>query len=417
MPSLDAYINFSVILNKSTTPPQVKIIDTGSYPVLVAPTIIGYFSVQEPDGMLVTVGSFSSPSIYWSSGALTQPITELRLNTAGAFQNGTYVISYYIRATGYSDTTLTKEFNLNYTQPILTLVKGFDLFTPQLAVTDGTTYTQANMSNISTARTWAANIITVSGVERAISGSGVEFDLNYMGSYYDSRYDITLTANPQYVLSSPNDWVTLTDNLITTQTYYAEIPPTLAQLLTLLTTYKYNIDNCICGKNCGCNECQVAKANYVLAVSIYAHLVDRGQAGQLSGLSLYVLQLQKLLNNCVTPTYVNTNGVIPAYDFGGGSGGSVAWADITGKPATIKIEWTVGAVGFPGAGATTMTDARFANVNVQRIEVFRNALLQFNADQGDGDTYVTKASDATNTIGFSAALNTGEKLQIFIQPL
>lgn len=417
MPSLDQYINFSTVLDKSQPSPLLKLIDGGSYPIGVTPTITGYFTVTQPDSLSVQVGSFASPSIFWDSGALVQPTTELRLNTANTFQSGNYVISYYIQAPGYDDTILTKEFNLNYIAPIQTIVKAFDLFTPDLSVTDATTYGQSGMSLSAIARTWAGTVISVLGTDQNISGAGVDFDLNYLGNYYDSRYDVTLTSNPQYVLSSPDDWVTIIDELVVSQTYYAEIPPTLEVLLNDLTTLKYSIDTCICGKNCGCTECQLSKSNYMLAVSIYTHLVERGRIDDVSGLSLYVLQLQKIFNNCITPTYINTNEVIPAYNFGGGSGGSVAWNDITGKPSTATIEWTVGALGFPGAGATTLTDARLANIPVARVLVFRNNALQYSSNQGSGNTYFTKASTAANSIMFSAALFTEEEMIVIILPL
>ena len=414
---LSQYINFSVVLNKATTSPSTKFVDTGTYPGGVPITITGFFIITQPDGLSVQDGSFGAPSIFWNSGALTQPTTELRLNAANTFQSGTYSIQYFIRATGYDDTELTKSFNLCYTPAIQVLTKGFDLFTPDLLAIDATSYGQANMTLTSLLQIWSGTIITVEGSSQNISGTGMQFDLAYLGDYYDSRYDISLTANPQYTLSTPTDWVTLIDKLVTTTTYYAEIPPTLADLLDGLTALKVKIDGCICGKKCGCTECETDKANYLLAVSIYTHLVERGRIDDVSGLSLYVLQLQKIINNCVTPSYINTNGVIPAYDWGAGGGGSTAWADITGKPSTISYEWVVGDMGFPGNGSTTFTNANFANAHVSQITMFRNGLPQPNTNLGNGNTYFTKASQATNIIGFSATLSTGEEILISIAPL
>lgn len=417
MANLGAYINFSVYLANEGGPPFFKLIDTGSYPSGVPVTLTGYFIVQQPDRLSVQVGSFASPTIYWNSGQLTQPTTELRLNTANSFQNGAYTVQYFIRATGYDDTELTKEFNLNYTRPVQTMVKAFDLFTPNLSVVDATVYGQSGMTLGTTIRNWVGEVISVEGTNQAISGTGASFDLSYAGNYYDSRYNIRLISYLIYTLNSPYDWVNIIDTYQSIATYYAEIPPTLEELLEALTELKYTIDTCICGKKCGCSECETDKANYLLAVSIYIHMVERGRADDLSGLSLYVLQLQKIFNSCVTPNYINTNEIIPAYNWGGGSGGSVAWDDITGKPSTIRIEWSVGDPGFPGNGASTMTNAGFANVPTSRIQVFRNNALQYWSDQGAGNTYVTKASAATNTISFSAALSTDEEIIIIIMPL
>jgi len=136
----------------------------------------------------------------------------------------------------------------------------------------------------------------------------------------------------------------------------------------------------------------------------------------LAGLDTYIYQLEKIFNNNVNPTYENTNEAIPAYDWNTGGSGSVAWADITGKPSAITVEWVVGDVGFPGAGATTYTNANFVNVPVARIYVFRNGLPQFFANPGDGDTYYSK-NLADNFITFSNALVAVEKIIVLILPL
>jgi hypothetical protein len=135
----------------------------------------------------------------------------------------------------------------------------------------------------------------------------------------------------------------------------------------------------------------------------------------LAGLDTYIYQLQKIFNNDVNPTYVNTNEVIPPYDWGTG-GTSVAWVDITGKPSTVTVEWVVGDVGFPGVGATTFTNANLLNVPIARVYVFRNGLPQFSANPGDGDTYYTK-NTADTFLTFSSALALAEKLIVLIIPL
>jgi hypothetical protein len=127
----------------------------------------------------------------------------------------------------------------------------------------------------------------------------------------------------------------------------------------MLTAYKATVDaaHCICGPGCADN-CTPLKNTYSLAVSIYTHIVERGRQGITTGLDLYVIQLQKLLSNCVTPTYTNTNEVIPAYDWGSSS--------TVGVFAFFK-QMIVGSGvnNAPAPGATTYTDALLVNKSVQ----------------------------------------------------
>lgn len=317
MANLDAYIDFSVRLEKSPTASAMVLTDPDNYPVGVDITLLGYFVITQPDTITIT-GSFATPDIEWGGSALTVATKELRLRATGGFQQGTYTIEYHVAAPGYDETVLTKTFALSYTSPTLTVTDNFDVFTPDLSVTDVTTYTQSGMTFDSVTRAWEATIISVEGTNQDINGSTATFDLAYLGNYYDSQYDVSLTATANYTLDAPNDWVTIEDEQEFEETYYAFIPLTLIELLTLLTAYKATVDagNCICGTGCVSN-CDTLKSTYTLAVSIYTHIVERGRLGETAGLDDYVIQLQRLLSNCVTPDYTNTNEVIPPYDWGG----------------------------------------------------------------------------------------------------
>lgn len=413
MPDLSQYISIAVTLDKSQPSPTLRIVDNSNYPTGVAPSIAGILSVTQPDNITIANTNFGAPNIYWSGSALVPANLELRLDNSNSFQRGGsgYKITYTVRAPGYSDTVLLKVFPLTYTPPSIVIANNFDIFTPQLTVQDDTGYTQTPLDFISVARSWAANIITVSGVTQAISGTGQVFDLNYLGAYYDSQYDITLTIFPQWRLQGSYNFVTIIDDLVDNITLYAQIPPTLAALQSSLAVLKTQMDAAVCD----CNTYIILFDRYNLASSIYAQLVARGQAGSLAGLSTYVYQLEKIFNNNVNPTYVNTNGQIPAYDWGTGSG-TVTWTNITGKPSTITVEWLVGAIGFPGPGATTFTNANLVNVPVSRVYVFRNGIPQFASNPGDGDTYYTK-NTLDNFLTFSSALSAAEKIIVLILPL
>lgn len=414
MPDLSAYISIAVVLDKSQPTPVFRIIDNSAYPLGVAQTIAGILTVTQPDNVTISNTNFGTPNIYWNGSALVPADLELRLDNTSSFQRGGsgYRITYTVRAPGYTDTVLQKAFSLGYTPPAIVITNNFDIFTPQLTVQDSTNYTQAGLSFISVTRSWSADIITVLGTTQPITGTAQVLDLAYLGSYYDSRYDISLTIFPQWMLQGASNFVTIIDNLSEDITLYAQIPPTLDELQDDLANLKQTLDAAVCD----CNNYPRLLADYNLANSIYTQLVDRGQSGSLSGLDTYIYQLEKIFNNNVNPSYVNTNTAIPPYDWNSGGGGSVAWADITGKPNSITVEWVVGQGGFPGNGATTYTNANFVNVPVGRIYVFRNGLPQFSSNPGDGDTYYSK-NIADNFITFSSALATSEKIIVLILPL
>lgn len=413
MADLSQYISIAVILDKSQPSPIFKVVDNSNYPSGVAQTIAGILSVTQPDNITISNSNFSAPNIYWSSGALVPAILELRLDTSQTFQRSGpgYTVVYTVRAPGYSDTVLTKTFTLQYTPPTIVISNNFDIFTPQLSVQDTTTYQQSGLNFSGITDSWGAQIISVNGVTQTITGSGSSFSLVYLGNYYDSEYDIGLTITPVYVITA-SPFVTIIDQLQTSIVLFGQIPPTLLALQTDLATLKSQLDAAVAD----CNLYNILFDRYNLASSIYSQLVARGQSGSLAGLNLYVAQLLKIFNNNVTPVYVNTNQVIPAYNWGSAAG-SVNWTNIIGKPNTITVEWLVApSNGFPGPGAITYVDNRMTNIPSSRIYVFRNGIPQFSANPTDGDTYYTK-NTADNFLTFSSALSTGEKLIVLILPL
>lgn len=384
MPDLSAYISFSCVLDNSGGSPVIRIVDNSAYPGGVAQTIAGILSITEPDGISDTNSNFSQPNIYWNAGALVQASRPLRLANNGRFQNGGYSITYTVRAPGYTDTPLTKTFNLNYTAPTPVLSPAFDNFTPSLKVNDATNWTVANLTLISVSDTWTALIRSVAGVNQNINGAGTTFDLAYLGSYYDALYDVTLKAIVTWQMPAQSPWVTLVDQFVPpTQTFQSETPPTLAQLLTSLTVLKSQLDAAQSNPNYN-----ILQQIYSYAVSLYTHLIDRGQASSLAGLSDYVWQLQTIFNNGVTPAYVNTNAAIPAYVWTSG-GGSVTWANVTSKPATIQIGGTVGGSGMPVAGQYTFTDNRLAGIAASQILVIRDNVPEFQWTKSTANNYIT----------------------------
>lgn len=402
---LSAYLNFSAVLTNNGTSPIWTIIDTSAYPAGVAQTIAGVLSITQPDFISDTNNNFAQPNIYWNSGALVQANRPLRLANNGRFQNGGYSITYTVRAAGYTDTVLTKTFVLNYTAPTPVLSPAFDNFTPSLKVNDASNWTVANLTLISVSDTWAALIRSVGGTNQNITGAGTTFDLAYMGSYYDAFYDVTLTSVVTWQMPGQSPWVTLVDTFVPpAQTFQSEIPPTLALLLTSLTVLKNQLD--ATGNN---PNYTLQQAKYAYAVSLYTHLIDRGQASELAGLSSYVWELQTIFNNNVTPAYVNTNAIIPAYVWtSGGGGGSVAWSAVTSKPSSIQIPGTVGGSGMPVVGGYTFTDGRLAGIGANQIIVVRDGGFEFQW---------TKANAGANSITFTNVWSAQETIVVIILPL
>ena len=399
MANLSAYIDFSAVLQKDTNSSALVLSDPNNYPAGVDVNLKGYFVITQPDGITIT-GNYLTPDIYYVGPGLSEASKQLRLRSTGGFQQGEYTITYNIVAPGYDETTLTRTFELSYTSPTIVVTDDFDVFTPILSVTDDTDYVQAGMTFNSVTRDWQATIISVEGTNQDISATTQTFDLNYLGAYYDSRYDVSLTTTVSYTLTAPDDWVSIEDTVEYEHTYYAFIPPTLAELLEMLTAYKATVDaaHCICGPGCADN-CTPLKNTYALAVSIYTHIVERGRLGQTTGLDAYVLQLQKLLSNCVTPAYTNTNEAISPYDWGSTGGGSF----------TFYKQMIVGSGvnNAPADGATNYTDALLVGKSVQ---VFLDSLLMgFNLADRISIAYVS----GTGSITWNTPLVSNQLISIY----
>lgn len=400
MANLASYIAFNATLSKGPDSSSLILTDPDDYPAGVDHTLKGYFVITQPDTLTIT-GNFIFPDIEWNGSALSIAMKDLRLRATGGFQQGTYTITYHIVALGYDETILEKTFDLSYTSPSLVITDNFDVFMPTLSVTDDTDYDQDDMTLNSVTRSWEATVISVEGTNRDISATSQTFDLAYLGSYYDSQYDISLTSTAAYTLEDDNDWVTIEDEQEKEETLYAFIPPTIIELLEMLTTYKATIDsaNCICGTGC-VDNCTILKNTYSLAVSIYTHIVERGRNGQTEGLDDYVLQLQKLLSNCVTPLYENTNEAISAYDWGAGG---------TGTNFIFYKQMIVGSGvnDAPADGALTYTDTTLI---AKSVVVFLDSVLMGN---NLSDRVSLTFNSTTGTITWNTPLTTNQLISIY----
>lgn len=399
MANLDAYIDFNIRMQKDPDSSSLILSDPDNYPVGVDIFLKGYFEITQPDGITLD-GSFTAPDIYYLSGSLVDATKGLRLRATGGFQQGLYTITYHVIAPGYDETILTKTLTLSYTSPTITITDNFDVFTPSLSLTDASDYEQAGMDLFITERDWQATIISVEGTNQDISATTESFDLSYLGSYYDSRYDVSLTVTLFYEIDDPDDWVTIEDTIELESTYYAFIPPSIIELLELLTAYKATVDaaHCICSTGC-VDNCTQLKNTYALAVSIFTHIVERGRAGETTGLDAYVLQLQKLLSNCITPAYTNTNEAIPPYDWGGS----------TTEPFAFFKQMIVGSGvnDAPDPGDTNYTDPLLVGKNV--VVYLDSLLMGFGLTDRVSIVYLT----GTGSITWNTALVDLQMISIY----
>src|ERR1700679_3453317 len=106
-----------------------------------------------------------------------------------------------------------------------------------------------------------------------------------------------------------------------------------------------------------------------------------------------------------------------------GSGGSVAWTSITGKPSTIQFMFVVGGpnnfasiVGAPAVPVAGAGDMVTALLSTFAVRMSRNGLWQMGLNTLGGNSSPTKWQ-ASNTIAFFPALAPGEEIIIETIPL
>ena len=308
MPDLSAYISFEIemdIRNKNV--PEWLLTDNGTYPPGVDAGITGIFEITQPDGGVYT-GSWTSPDIIYSGGALQPASIALRLTSTGnVIQPGNYIIKYTIDHASYSPTILTKNFTVAYTAPTAVLTESFDVFVPELSISDDTVYNPSGYTTFVDARDWEAVIGTV-GVK---NGTAQVLDLSYLGDYYDASYVITLIADFHCDINS-GEAFTVRDRITTIVDTDAWTPPDADTLLGYLKTLKTNLDALI-------NSCQRydrAKADYEYALVLYTHIKARVCSGDTVGVYTYIQEILDILHNHASIPTVHTEAIIPAYDYG-----------------------------------------------------------------------------------------------------
>lgn len=321
---LSAYINFSVRLDYTQN--KILLTDTGSYPVGVDANITGKFDITHPD-LIPQVGSWTTPDVVYDSGALTTSLRELRRSSTNLPQTGVYTITYTIDHPSYVPTVLTKTFNLQFVPVTGSITKNFDVFTPQLRVTDAAVYTVGNFTTTSIARSWVAQVGTVD----TLMGSLATLDLAVSGNYYDAAYVITLGTTVIYTHET-YDWLSVKWLVSSSLSASAYTPPTTCELLAYLDTLKARLDYLI-GT---CQPYDAAKKTYEYAANLYFHIIERLKAETTTGVIDYVTEFLTIYYNAIPNTATFNIPILP-YVFCYATGGSGSGDVITKLYATMSV--------------------------------------------------------------------------------
>lgn len=336
MPDLSAYIAFNVEFNL-TGSPKLVLTDPNNYPAGVAQGITGIFSIKQPD-CITENGNWNTPDIVWISGMLEPANRPLRPSTNRNYQEGNYTITYTVNCAGYTPTTITKQFCFQFCPPKLRLQQNFDVFTPDLNITDATVYTVPNYNISSSSNSWSAQIGNIGTLNAANTNV---FNLRINSNYYDATYAIAFSKTALYQ-SNIYPWLSVLYQFGQSINTSANTPPQMDVLVGYLTALKTVLDASQQCDPCKCDE--GLKCTYLYAEAILAHTQMRLCSGDLA-VEDYVNQFIKLTHNNQTPKYVNTNTVITPYvltfcQSGPGTGGtahiSITNADFEADGVTYK---------------------------------------------------------------------------------
>jgi hypothetical protein len=400
MPNLNSYLNFTVVLDKSSSIPVFTLQDTSSYPTGVPALVQGVVSVTQPDGITVA-GSVLTPDITWNGTGLNTASKELRLCADGTLQKGIYTVSYIVNATGYTQSSLTKTFVVNYDAIPLSIQPIIDAFTPVLKVNDNTYYSENGLVFVSATRAWDIQINTAGATTAYKSATTQLVDLIYSGNYYDAEYVFNLSVILTMTLSAPSSFVSIIDKLTASSTYDVYTPLTITQMLAGLDTLQTQANS---DDDCGCT--QSASERYDKALDLYNEFLSKGRSGVYIGTDVISTKIAKLINGCNT-VLSHTNAPIPAYNWS--SGGSS-----TGIVGIEKeVSFTVGATGSRmNAGDTVLT---ISDVPIGgTLQVFADGTL-ISPNLTDRFSYLLTVGGSSFTITFNQPLVAGQFIDIFYQ--
>jgi hypothetical protein len=275
-------VSFSVQLNTSSTP-KLILTDTSTHGV----DRRAIFTIQQPDGYVRT-GNWATPDL--TAGVYVFEIP-LRLDSSGGFQCGSYNIQMENSANNYDPTYFTRSFNLVFNNPSLVIKNNFDVFKPNLNVSDTTSYSVTSFTTGTITRSWSG----VSTPTGTITGTSQTFSLAYNGNFYDATYAISLTSTVTYT-STTYSWLTVVQKQTKSTSICAMTPPTISQMIYLIDGLR--------DTSCSGND-----AKFTQAQALYTHIVDKIRNNNTTDIYVDIAQLLSLFNMSCT----NSGAIIPAY--------------------------------------------------------------------------------------------------------
>ncbi len=322
MPTLP--VDFSLTLNYRTQ--RVMLHDTTLYNVGVAAGITGIVSITQPD-RVNRAGDFTTPDTLYTGGALRDGSVELRLDAAGNPQQGTYTVTYTVRHSAYTESTVTKTFTLRYQRPVAVLSASFDVFTPLLLVQDVTDYTANGFAAPVTTRAWSVNVGSI-GVR---TGNTATLDLGLNANYYDAAYTGTLQTLLSYT-SLTYPYLTLLDTATADVAAEAYAPLSYTQLKGYLSQIKLRFDALT-----DCRKTTAARDDFEYASALLSLIRQRICEKDFTDLWRQVDDFMNVYYLRVSQSREHTHVAIAAYavtdvNCGGGSSGGTGGGGTTPTP-------------------------------------------------------------------------------------
>ena len=291
-------INFNAqfIVNEKTSTRVLRLTDASTGFTLAK----GNFSVTFPDGSQVLHTDFISPDITAPLGS-----TDISLITDidNTVLTGTYVINFVTLDAGLTERTKLETFDFNWEKPVKAISNQSDVVLPDIKLLDSTLYeTSGNFTGTLTRDFYT---YTPAGSEvGALKKQSVGDVLmpSHSSKYYEGIYLVKSDISVAYTHSSKS-WLTVSYVDLLQETYDIREAPTQEELVTLMNTYKDQIEEY---KTTNPDEYERRNEEYDLVLGLYSHLIARYDTGTLDGCKPILDQLLGLLPPTNPYTYKAT---------------------------------------------------------------------------------------------------------------
>ena len=291
-------INFNAqfIVNEKTSTRVLRLTDASTGFTLAK----GNFSVTFPDGSQVLHTDFISPDITAPLGS-----TDISLITDidNTVLTGTYVINFVTLDAGLTERTKLETFDFNWEKPVKAISNQSDVVLPDIKLLDSTLYeTSGNFTGTLTRDFYT---YTPAGSEVGAlkkQSSGDVLIPSHSSKYYEGIYLVKSDISVAYTHSSKS-WLTVSYVDLLQETYDIREAPTQEELVTLMNTYKDQIEEY---KTTNPDEYERRNEEYDLVLGLYSHLIARYDTGTLDGCKPILDQLLGLLPPTNPYTYKAT---------------------------------------------------------------------------------------------------------------